>query len=89
MQTIARWIRARATLIIALLTAFIFDRLFYRMALGLNLALFCALICALVVHRVGWSGLSNAARLALAGALLAASMVVVHGSIIAPVMAIL
>lgn len=89
MNAIAHWIRARAALIITLLAAFIFDRLFYRMGLGLNLALFCALIGALVVHRVGWSGLSDAARLALAGALLAASMVVVHGSIMAPIMAIL
>lgn len=89
MNAINQWIHARSTLIIALLTAFIFDRLFYRMSIGLNLALFAALVVALLVARNGWPALSIRARWAMAGTLLAAGMVVVHGSIIAPLMAIL
>lgn len=89
MQTIAQWIQARATLLIALLSAFIFDRLFYQMGLGLNLALFAALVAALTVHRIGWNALSTPARWALGGTLIAAAMVVVHHSVIAPIMAIL
>lgn len=89
MHAIIHWIQARATLIIALLTAFVFDRLFYQMGLGLNLALFAALVAALTVHRIGWNALSPPARWALGGTLIAAAMVVVHHSMIAPFMAIL
>ncbi len=89
MDAIRNWIQARSHLIIALLTAFIFDRLFYQMSIGLNLALFSLLIAVLTVHRIGWAGLRWPARGALLGALLAAVMVVVHGSTIAPIMAVL
>lgn len=89
MNAIATWIQARAVLIIALLTAVVFDRLFYQMCLGLNLALFTVLVVVLVVHRIGWMALSIPARWAMAGTVLAALMVVVHGSMIAPIMAVL
>jgi len=88
MNAIAAWIQARSLLIITLLTAFIFDRLFYRMSIGVNLALFAILIAAVVVHRAGWSALSRPARWAMVGALVAAAMTVVHGSIIAPVITV-
>lgn len=89
MNPFTNWIRARAGLLIALLTAFIFDRFFYGMAIGVNLFLFTLIIVALVGHRVGLRRLSQPARWTMAGALFAAAMAVVHHSIIAPVMAIL
>jgi len=89
MNAIATWIQARATLISALLTAVVFDRLFYQMSLGLNLTIFAVLVVALVVHRISWKALSMPARWAMAGTVLAALMVVVHGSVIAPIMAVL
>lgn len=89
MNAIVNWIRARSVLIIALLTAFIFDRLFYQMSIGVNLACFIALVIALTVHGLGWSALSLPARWAMTGTVLAAAMVVVHASVIAPIMALL
>ena len=89
MNAIANWIQARSTLIIALLAAFIFDRLFYQLALGANLCLFALLMSALVVHRVGWTKLSWPARWALLGVLIASVMVVVHHSVVAPIASIL
>jgi hypothetical protein len=89
MNAIANWIQARAAIIIALLSALVFDRLFFRMGLGLNVLLFTLLVVMLIVHRIGWGGLSKPARWAMAGALVAAAMAVVHGSVIAPVMAVL
>jgi len=89
MNAIARWIQSRSVLIVTLLTAFIFDRLFYQMSIGLNLALFASLVVMVIVHRMGRNALSSPARWAMAGTVLAASMVVVHGSVIAPIMAVL
>ncbi len=89
MNAITTWIQQRAALIVALLTAFIFDRLFYQMSIGVNLALFAVLVVAVVVHRTGWNALSRPARWAMAGTLVAAAMTVVHGSIIAPIIAVL
>lgn len=89
MNTLTAWIRQRAVLIIALLTAIIFDRLFYQMSIGANLSLFAVLIVGTVTHRIGWKALAMPARWAMGGTLVAAAMVVVHGSIIAPIIAML
>ncbi|MBL7964700.1 MAG: DUF4173 domain-containing protein [Flavobacteriales bacterium] len=89
MKPIACWIQSRSTLIIVLLMAVIFDRLFYQMSLGLNLAFFSFLIVMLTLYRIGWKDLTRPARWAMTGALLAAAMVVVHNSIIAPIMTVL
>ncbi|MBK9177102.1 MAG: DUF4173 domain-containing protein [Flavobacteriales bacterium] len=89
MTAFTQWLRQRSALVIALLAAFIFDRLFYGMEIGVNLFAFVLLVVALVVHSVGWSSLSLPARIAMVGALLAGAMTVVHHSVIAPIMAIL
>lgn len=65
------------------LVAVLFDGLFWDRALGLNLSLFALLILALILLRNGWKGLSSAARMAMAGTLLASVMVYVHHSTIA------
>ncbi|MBK9148919.1 MAG: DUF4173 domain-containing protein [Flavobacteriales bacterium] len=89
MNAIASWIRSRSALIIALLSAFIFDRLFFQMGIGLNLALFAVLMVVLIAHRIGLEALSLPARWAMLGTVVAALMVAVHGSVIAPIMAVL
>ncbi|HRD52634.1 MAG TPA: DUF4173 domain-containing protein, partial [Flavobacteriales bacterium] len=47
------------------------------------------LVVVLVAYRIGWKALSMPARWAMAGTVLAALMVVIHGSVIAPIMAVL
>lgn len=75
----------RHTLLVILLAAIVFDRLFWQQSIGVNLALFAILVAVLHVVELGWRGLSAPARVAMLGALVAAVMVVVHGSIIATV----
>ncbi|MCB9184433.1 MAG: DUF4173 domain-containing protein [Flavobacteriales bacterium] len=89
MPDLKNWLQAQTTALIALLVAFIFDRLFYGMAVGVNLPLFVLLISALLVHDLGWTALSMPARWAMLGTGIAAAMTVVHGSIIAPVMTVI
>lgn len=71
------------TALTVLLLATLFDRLFWDQEVGLNLALFAAAAMgmSLALRRAA----SASARWALAGLLVCASMLVVHGSIIAVV----
>ncbi len=71
------------TALVVLLLAILFDRLFWRQGIGLNLALFAvaAVGASLALRRHA----SVAARWALGGLLVSASMLVVHGSIVAMV----
>lgn len=88
MNTVTNFLQQRAALIAALLTAFIFDQLFYQLSIGVNLALFAVLVIAMVAHGKGWNALSMPSRWAMGGTLVAAAMVVVHGSVIAPIIAV-
>lgn len=76
---------ARKILLVLLLATFGFDRLFWQQGIGINLSLFALLVLALVLVDRGWNGLSRGARAAGAGTLIAAIMLVVHGSTIATV----
>ncbi len=72
------------TSIVVLLLTVLFDRLFWHQGLGLNLALFAAtaMLGSLLVTR---RSISMTARVTLAGLVICATMVVVHGSVIAVV----
>lgn len=85
MKPTITWLLSRSGLLLTLLSAFIFDRLFFRMAPGLNAMLFNFIIVALLVHRVGWSALSRPARWAMIATAVAATMVVVHHSVVSVV----
>ena len=84
-QRLRRWL----PILSITLTAIIFDRLFHLMDLGINLLLFNIVVIGVHVIRLGWSGLSLPARVALGGALLSAVMVVVHNSVLSMVAAIM
>src|SRR5436190_6528488 len=83
-HTWRRW----APFLTVILVAILFDRLFWDHDLALNLFLFTVLVVSMLVQRYGWRGLSMPARATLFGSVIAASMVVVHHSIVACVGAI-
>ncbi|MEO8591460.1 MAG: DUF4173 domain-containing protein [Flavobacteriales bacterium] len=78
-HTWRRWV----PFLTVVLCAILFDGLFWEYELGLNLFLFSTLVTVALVMRYGWNGLSVAARTALIGSVISASMVVVHDSIVA------
>ncbi len=77
----------RSILITVILTAIAFDRLFWHQGIGVNLALFSLLALLLLLWDHGWERWSMPARWSAAGAVIAAVMVTVHGSLIANIAA--
>lgn len=83
MTTDARTKRQWAPALTILLVAILFDQLFNERGIGLNLSVFAAVVIGAIVYDHGWSGLSGAARVSMAGAMVSALMVVVHHSVLA------